>query len=104
MRVLTLTMRRLGVTAGETKNPIRNIPRVTRSVFWRILIFYISTVIIIGFNVPYDYPNLSIKSTATSPFTLVFQQAGSSAFLLLLQPERELMQSPTFLQRPAVAS
>ncbi|KAL7336457.1 amino acid permease/ SLC12A domain-containing protein [Rhodotorula toruloides] len=69
----------LGVTAGETKNPIRNIPRVTRSVFWRILIFYISTVIIIGFNVPYDYPNLSIKSTATSPFTLVFQQAGSKA-------------------------
>ncbi|GEM08189.1 amino acid transmembrane transporter [Rhodotorula toruloides] len=68
-----------GGTESRDENPIRNIPRVTRGVFWRILIFYISTVIIIGFNVPYDYPNLSTKSTATSPFTLVFQQAGSKA-------------------------
>ncbi|BGP39401.1 Basic amino-acid permease [Rhodotorula kratochvilovae] len=67
----------IGITAGETKNPTRNMPRVIRNVFWRILIFYISTVVIIGFNVPYDYPNLSTKSTATSPFTLVFQFAGS---------------------------
>ncbi|GAA5825423.1 hypothetical protein JCM3770_002130 [Rhodotorula araucariae] len=69
----------IGSTAGETKNPTRNMPRVVRNVFWRILIFYISTVVIIGFDIPYDYPNLSTKSTATSPFTLVFQLAGSKA-------------------------
>jgi len=54
-------------------------PKVVRNVFWRILLFYISTVIIVGFNIPYNFPNLSTKSTATSPFTLVFQMAGASA-------------------------
>jgi AAT family amino acid transporter len=28
--------------------------------------------------VPYNYPNLSEKSTATSPFTIVFMEAGSA--------------------------
>ncbi|GAA5925996.1 hypothetical protein JCM3775_005171 [Rhodotorula graminis] len=69
----------IGITAGETRNPARNMPKVVRNVFWRIIIFYLSTVIIIGFNIPYNYPNLSTKSTQTSPFTLVFQMAGAKA-------------------------
>ncbi|ORY43937.1 amino acid permease/ SLC12A domain-containing protein [Leucosporidium creatinivorum] len=69
----------IGITAGETANPRRNIPRVIKRVFARILIFYILTVVLIGFNVPYDYPNLSTKTTATSPFTIIFAQAGSTA-------------------------
>jgi hypothetical protein len=28
--------------------------------------------------VPWDYPNLSNASTTTSPFTIVFKEAGSS--------------------------
>lgn len=31
----------------------------------------------IGLNVPYDYPELTTKDTRTSPFTIVFQMAGS---------------------------
>jgi AAT family amino acid transporter len=50
-----------------------------KNVFWRILIFYILSVLIIGLNVPYNYPNLSNKDSATSPFTLVFQMAGAKA-------------------------
>ncbi|KAI5480109.1 amino acid transmembrane transporter [Pseudohyphozyma bogoriensis] len=69
----------IGITAGETKNPTRNMPRVIRNVFFRIIIFYILTVIIIGFDIPYNTPNLSNKVTATSPFTLVFAKAGSTA-------------------------
>ncbi|THH27979.1 hypothetical protein EUX98_g6215 [Antrodiella citrinella] len=68
----------LGITAGETKNPSRNMPRVVKFVFWRILIFYILSILIIGLNVPWNYPNLSNKTTTTSPFTLIFQMAGSS--------------------------
>ncbi|KAJ7718428.1 amino acid permease-domain-containing protein [Mycena metata] len=68
----------IGITAGE-RNPTRNVPRVINRVFFRILIFYILTVILIGFDIPYNFPNLSTKSTATSPFTLVFAQAGSKA-------------------------
>lgn len=69
----------IAITAGETKNPTKNLPRVVKNVFWRILIFYILSVLIIGLNVPYNYPNLSNKNSATSPFTLVFQMAGAKA-------------------------
>ncbi|KAJ7350342.1 amino acid permease-domain-containing protein [Mycena albidolilacea] len=68
----------LGITAGETKNPSKNMPRVVKFVFWRILLFYILSILVIGLNVPWDYPNLSNKSTTTSPFTIVFKQAGST--------------------------
>ncbi|KAF8170300.1 amino acid permease-domain-containing protein [Mycena galopus ATCC 62051] len=68
----------LGITAGETKNPSKNMPRVVKFVFWRILLFYILSILIIGLNVPWDYPNLSNRSTTTSPFTIVFKQAGST--------------------------
>jgi amino acid transporter, AAT family len=35
-------------------------------------------VLLIGLNVPYNYPNLSEKNTKTSPFTIVFTQVGSN--------------------------
>ncbi|KAJ5381995.1 uncharacterized protein N7496_004423 [Penicillium cataractarum] len=69
----------IAITAGETKDPARTLPHVVRNVFWRILLFYILSIIIIGFNVPYTYPGLSTKSTSTSPFTIVFVEAGSAA-------------------------
>ncbi|KAF5345326.1 hypothetical protein D9758_008481 [Tetrapyrgos nigripes] len=68
----------LGITAGETKNPSKNMPRVVRFVFWRILLFYLLSILLIGLNVPWDYPNLSNRSSTTSPFTLVFEAAGST--------------------------
>jgi AAT family amino acid transporter len=68
----------IAITAGETKDPAKTLPKVVRNVFWRILLFYILSVIIIGFNVPYNYPGLSSKSTNSSPFTIVFVEAGSS--------------------------
>lgn len=67
------------LTAGSAKYPVRSVRIVTKTVFWRIIIFYIFTVFFIGMNVPYNYPNLSTKSVVTSPFTIVFQNAGSKA-------------------------
>jgi len=69
----------IAITAGETKNPTKNLPRVIKNVFWRILLFYILSILIIGLNVPYNTKNLSTKDTSTSPFTIVFQMAGSKA-------------------------
>jgi AAT family amino acid transporter len=51
---------------------------VVRNVFWRILIFYILSILIIGLNVPYTYEGLSTKDSHTSPFTIVFMMAGSN--------------------------
>ncbi|KAI4106913.1 MAG: hypothetical protein L6R37_001912 [Teloschistes peruensis] len=69
----------IAITAGETKDPARTMPKVVRNVFWRILLFYILSILILGLNVPYTTPDLDSKDTRTSPFTLVFQMAGSSA-------------------------
>lgn len=69
----------IAITAGETKHPTKNLPRVVKNVFWRILLFYILSVLLIGLNVPYNTKGLSNETTTTSPFTLVFQMAGSKA-------------------------
>ncbi|KQL44743.1 gamma-aminobutyrate permease [Brevibacillus choshinensis] len=69
----------VGVAAGESENPARNIPKAIRQIFWRILLFYILAILIIGLLVPYDNPNLisgDIADIAISPFTIVFEKAG----------------------------
>lgn len=67
----------IAITAGETRDPTRQLPRVVKNVFYRILGFYLLSVLLIGLNVPYNYPGLSTKTTSTSPFTLAFEAAGS---------------------------
>ncbi|KAL1844936.1 hypothetical protein VTK73DRAFT_1480 [Phialemonium thermophilum] len=69
----------IAITAGETKNPTKNLPRVVKNVFWRILLFYILSILLIGLDVPYTYPGLNSKDTRTSPFTIVFQMTGAHA-------------------------
>ncbi|KIL96635.1 aat family amino acid transporter [Fusarium avenaceum] len=69
----------IAITAGETKDPTKNIPKVVKNVFWRILLFYILSILLIGLNVPYNYPDLDSKETRTSPFTLVFEMTGAKA-------------------------
>ncbi|KAK7214587.1 hypothetical protein V2G26_002590 [Clonostachys chloroleuca] len=69
----------IAITAGETKDPTRNMPKVVKNVFWRILLFYILSILLIGLNVPYTYPNLSTKTSHTSPFTIVFEMTGAKA-------------------------
>ncbi len=67
----------IAITAGETQNPTKNIPKVVKNVFWRILLFYVISILLIGLNVPYNLPNLNSRSTRTSPFTIVFEMVGS---------------------------
>lgn len=69
----------IGITAGESANPKESIPRAVRQVFWRILIFYILAIAVIGLLIPYTSPQLLGADTheiAHSPFTLVFERAG----------------------------
>lgn len=67
------------LTAGETKNPTRNIPKTIKLVFIRILIFYVLTTFFIGLNIPVNYPGLLTKSVQTSPFTISFHMVGAKA-------------------------
>ncbi|MGG0285488.1 amino acid permease [Peribacillus butanolivorans] len=66
----------LGVTAGESENPEKNIPKAIKSVFWRILLFYILAIFVIGMIIPFTDARLLSQDVAVSPFTLVFERAG----------------------------
>ncbi len=34
----------IGIAAGESEDPEKNIPRAVRQVFWRILLFYVFAI------------------------------------------------------------
>lgn len=69
----------IGMAAGESQEPGRTIPRAIHQIFWRILFFYVLSILVIGMLLPYYDPLLlhnDIKNIDESPFTLVFQRAG----------------------------
>jgi lysine-specific permease len=69
----------IGIAAGESEDPARNIPRAVRQIFWRILLFYIFAILIISLLIPYTDPQLlrnEVGDISVSPFTLVFEKAG----------------------------
>lgn len=70
----------VGITAGESANPHKTIPSAVKQVFWRIVLFYILSILVIGLCIPYTDPNLlhGGSNVSVSPFTLVFQKAGAS--------------------------
>lgn len=71
----------VGVTVGEAQNPRRNIPRAIKLTFWRILVFYICSVFLLGLIVPYNSDQLifatkSSTSAAASPFVVAIRIAS----------------------------
>lgn len=69
----------IGIAAGESEDPAKNVPRAVRKVFWRILLFYVFSILIIGLLIPYTDPQLlqnDVGDISVSPFTLVFERAG----------------------------
>lgn len=70
----------VGVAAGESKDPQKTIPVAIKQIFWRILLFYIVCIFIIGTLVAYNDPRLlqaaATEDVALSPFTLLYEKAG----------------------------
>ncbi|AIN47312.1 amino acid permease [Candidatus Palibaumannia cicadellinicola] len=69
----------IGIAAGESADPRTHIPRAMQQVFWRILLFYVLSILIISLLIPYTSPALlhhNINNITVSPFTLVFRNAG----------------------------
>lgn len=71
----------VGVAAGESKDPKKTIPVAIKQIFWRILLFYILCIFIIGTLVAYTDPNLALAAEGDgnitlSPFTLLYEKAG----------------------------
>lgn len=66
----------IGVAAGESKDPHENIPKAIKQVFWRILLFFVLSVLVISLLIPYTSTHLASSDVEMSPFTLVFKQYG----------------------------
>jgi amino acid transporter len=69
----------VGLAAAESDNPRKTIPKATKQVFWRIALFYVISLLIVGLIIPSDDPNLSFASGANSrysPFVIAITTAG----------------------------
>ncbi|KAF7317695.1 General APC amino acid permease [Mycena kentingensis (nom. inval.)] len=70
------------IAASETENPRRNIAKAVRRVFYRIVVFYMLGILMVGMLVPYNHPELlsRIGTAAQSPFVIALSSAGTKAF------------------------
>jgi len=73
----------VGLAAAETDDPRNNVPKAIKSVFWRILLFYIGSILVVGTLISYTNPDLlhgDEGHVALSPFTMVFQHLPRFGF------------------------
>ncbi|KAK4141902.1 putative amino-acid permease [Dichotomopilus funicola] len=72
----------VGLAAAETANPRKSLPTAIKQVFWRISLFYIVSLALIGLLVPYTEPRLlgatSIADASASPFVIAIESAGTT--------------------------
>ncbi|KAG7661578.1 uncharacterized protein J8A68_004947 [[Candida] subhashii] len=68
-----------GLASAESANPRKSIPKACKQVFWRITLFYVICLTLVGMLVPYSSPRLlgasSVDATA-SPFVIAIQNGG----------------------------
>ncbi|ODV90792.1 hypothetical protein CANCADRAFT_2518 [Tortispora caseinolytica NRRL Y-17796] len=69
----------VGLAAAETKNPRKILARAVKQVFWRIALFYILSLFIVGLLVPYNDPRLfgnGAVDISASPFVIAIKDSG----------------------------
>ncbi|KAK7422814.1 hypothetical protein QQX98_001376 [Neonectria punicea] len=68
----------VAISGSETRNPRKTVPAATKKTFYRVLVFYILSIFIVGLIVPFDDPSLAISTgtAAQSPFVIAFQRSG----------------------------
>jgi yeast amino acid transporter len=69
----------VGLAAAETANPRKSLPTAVKQVFWRITLFYVVSLTLVGLLVPYTDPRLLSVGSANasaSPFVISIQNAG----------------------------
>lgn len=73
----------VGVTVGEAQNPRKAIPQAIKLTFYRIVFFYVLSVLLLGTLVPYNSSELVFatssddsNSAAASPFVVAIKMAG----------------------------
>ncbi|OBZ70069.1 Lysine-specific permease [Grifola frondosa] len=73
----------VSLAAGESANPHKTVPSAIRATFFRIVLFYLLTILTIGLNINWKDPTLLTSAdnsdVAASPITVVFMRAGFGA-------------------------
>lgn len=77
----------LGVAAGETDNPEVSVPKAAKTIFFRIMLFNVGSVVVTSLLIAYNDPNLlgaSVSNIAVSPYVLAFSKVGipAAAFIM----------------------
>lgn len=68
------------LAAAETINPRKSIPRAIKQVFWRVCLFYIGSLVVVGCLVPYTDSRLgSTLDGRSSPFVIAISNANFKA-------------------------
>ena len=70
-----------GLAAAETADPRKSIPRASKQVVWRILLFYVVNLFLVGLIVPENSKLYSGNGAESrhSPFVIAIQLAGIKA-------------------------
>ncbi|KAF2670008.1 AAT family amino acid transporter [Microthyrium microscopicum] len=68
----------VAIAAGEAENPLKNIPKAVRRVFWRILFFYVLGSLAVGVLVSSNDPDLlsDRPGAYASPWVIAIKRAG----------------------------
>ncbi|KAL4076475.1 amino acid permease, theoretically lysine-specific [Scleroderma citrinum] len=70
----------VAIAAGESSEPYKTVPRAIKATFFRIVLFYILTILTIGLCINWKDPTLLTSANdsdvTASPITVVFQRAG----------------------------
>lgn len=69
----------VGLTAAETRDPAKQLPKAIRQTVWRIILFYLVSLFLVGLLVRADNPNLldaQSSNTKDSIFVLAIVNAG----------------------------
>lgn len=69
----------VGLAASESVEPRKSVPKAAKQVFWRITLFYILSLLMIGLLVPYNDKSLigaSSVDAAASPFVIAIKTHG----------------------------
>ena len=66
----------IGVAAGETQDPAKNVPKAINTAIWRLLIFFVGTIVVISALLPHQMAGLDAEGVSSSPFVTVFNHIG----------------------------
>jgi S-methylmethionine transporter len=64
------------ISCRRNKDPAQNVPKAINAAIWRLLIFFVGTIIVISALLPFQLAGLGGDNVSNSPFVTVFNYIG----------------------------